>query len=101
MPKIAAFFPKNACANWELTGSGGLQTAGRGAPRLAIERHLDAQNQKGRDFVASGGLETAPPSYRTRQLSLALILHAPISALYFQTSVILISNLNLNLNLQS
>ena len=23
----------------------------------------DAQNQKGRDCVASGGLETAPPSY--------------------------------------
>jgi len=42
-------------------GSGGLQAAGRGATRLAFERHLDAQRQEGRDFVASGGLETAPP----------------------------------------
>ena len=42
-------------------GSGGLQTAGRGATRLANERHLDAQTKEGRDFVASGGLETAPP----------------------------------------
>jgi len=50
------FLSKNACA-----GSGGLQTAGRGATRLAIKSHLDGQNQKGRDFVASGGLETAPP----------------------------------------
>ena len=51
----------NAC----VTGSGGLQTAGRGAPRLAIERRTDAQSHKGRDCVASGGLETAPPC-RTR-----------------------------------
>ena len=53
---------RNAC----VTGSGGLQTAGRGATHPSIESHLDAQNQKRRDFVASGGLETAPPSYRTR-----------------------------------
>ena len=57
LPLITAF----ACAR-----SGGLQTAGRGATRLAIEDHLDAQNHKRRDCVASGGLETAPPSYRTR-----------------------------------
>jgi len=52
-------FPKNACA-----GSGGLQTAGRGATRLAIESYWNAQNTNGkrRGFAASGGLETAPPS---------------------------------------
>jgi len=63
-------FPGNAC----VTGSGGLQTAGRGATRLAIERHLDAQRHKGRDFVASGGLETAPPSYRMRQFKRSIFL---------------------------
>jgi len=61
--KTFAFFRETLA----LTGSGGLQTAGRGATRLAIERRTDAQRHKGRDFVASGGLETAPPSYRTRQ----------------------------------
>jgi len=61
-----------------ITGSGGLQTAGRGAKRLAIKSELGAQGQNGmrktktgRDCVASGGLETAPPcaaSPRPRQL---------------------------------
>jgi len=53
----------DACAR-----SGGLQTAGRGAKRLADERDLrderdtrDTRDAKGRDCVASGGLETAPP----------------------------------------
>jgi len=71
--------------NWKLTGSGGLQTAGRGATRLAIKRRMDAQNHKGRDFVASGGLETAPPSYRTRQFFARQLLHAPILTLWFST----------------
>jgi len=42
-----------------ITGSGGLQAAGPGAERLATSV---PSFQNGRDFVASGGLETAPPS---------------------------------------
>ena len=59
----------DACA-----GSGGLQTAGRGAPRPAIERCSDAQRHKGRDCVASGGLETAPPCAGVLSTSNALNL---------------------------
>jgi hypothetical protein len=38
------------------------QAAGRGATRLAIKRLFEAQRHKRRDFVASGGLETAAPA---------------------------------------
>ena len=66
---LASAFEKGATMD-ACAGSGGLQTAGRGAPRLAIENHSDAQNQNGRDFVASGGLETAPPSQAAPPLRL-------------------------------
>ena len=73
----------DACA-----GSGGLQAAERGATRLATEKHSNAQRQTGRDCVASGGLETAPPSpcasvlptSTTTALGLATIACDPFAA---------------------
>jgi len=59
------FKHKRACLD-ACAGSGGLQTAGQGATRLAFEKHLDAQTGERRDCIASGGMETAPPSCRSR-----------------------------------
>ena len=73
----AARVTANLTAN--LTGSGGLQTAGRGALRLATESHLDAQPKNG--ATSSRPAAWRPPLPVTQALIATLTQNHAISSI--------------------